>query len=151
MASRNRNRPRHGVVLPALAVLPAVVLALALGPALAALASWSTQGSGAAAAAATVLPTGATPVGVVAGSAVTVSWPASALPGGAPVGGYVINRFNAVTAVRATVGAGCNGVVAATSCTEQSVPPGTWVYTETPVQLNWTGGISPVSAQFVVP
>ena len=44
------------------------------------------------------------------------------------------------------MGSGCNGVVAATTCTEQSVPAGTWVYTETPVQLNWTGGASPDSA-----
>ncbi len=131
-------------------VLAGLALPLALAPASAALASWSTQGPGAAAGAATVMPTGAAPAVRVAGSSVTVSWPASTLPGGAAVGGYVIDRFNAVTLAQATVGSACNGVVAATTCTEQSVPAGSWVYTVTPVQLNWTGGASPDSAPVTV-
>jgi hypothetical protein len=64
------------------------------------------------------------------------------LPGGASVGGYVIRRFNSVTDVQAAIGSACSGVVTTTTCTETSVPPGTWFYTDTPVQVNWTGGTS---------
>jgi hypothetical protein len=147
MALRISTRLRASAVLAALA-LP---LPFALAPASNAFASWSAQGPGEAAGAATVMPTGGTPVVRVAGSSVTVVWPTSTLPGGAPVGGYVIDRYNAVTLAQATVGSACNGVVAATTCTEQSVQAGTWVYTVTPVQLSWTGGASPDSASVVVP
>jgi hypothetical protein len=147
MALRISTRLRTSAAVAALALL----LSLSLAPAPDALASWSAQGPGEAAGAATVMPTGGTPVGRGAGSSVTVFWPASTLPGGAPVGGYVIDRYNAVTLAQATVGSACNGVVAATTCTEQSVQPGTWVYTVTPVQLSWTGGASPDSASVVVP
>jgi len=133
------------------AVLASLASFLVLGPASAALASWSAQGSGGAASAATVMPTGAQPVAGAAGSSVTVSWSASTFPGGPPVGGYVVKRFNAVTAVQSPVGSGCSGVVTATTCTENAVPSGAWVYTDTPVQLNWTGGASPDSTPVVVP
>ncbi len=65
--------------------------------------------------------------------------------------GYIVNRYNASTGAPATVGAGCSGVVTTTTCTEVSVAPGTWVYTDTPVQVNWTGGASPDSSAIVVP
>jgi hypothetical protein len=149
MALRISARLRTSAVL-AVPALP-LTLTLALAPASVAVASWSAQGPGGAAGAATVMPAGATPVGRVAESSVTVSWPASTLPGGAFVGGYVIHRYDAVTFAQATVGSGCNGVVAATTCTEQSVQPGTWVYSVTPVQLSWTGAASPDSASVVVP
>jgi len=124
---------------------------LALAPASVAEAAWTAQGPGSAAGAATVMPTGATPGATVLRNQITVSWAPSTLSGGTDVSGYIVNRYNAATGGTATVGAGCSGVVTTTSCTEDSVPPGTWVYTETPVQMNWTGGQSAESAPVVVP
>jgi hypothetical protein len=151
MAPLTRARRARPPALVVLAALAPLALSLALVPASSALATWATHGSGTATGAASVMPTGSTPAGTVAGSSVTVSWPASTLPGGAPVGGYIVNRFDAVNGAPATVGSGCSGVVANTTCTEQSVPAGSWEYTVTPVQLNWTGGESPDSAAVVVP
>jgi hypothetical protein len=96
------------------------------------------------------MPTGNTPAGRVGGSSVQISWSAATFGNGDAVGGYVVERYNATTGAVATVGAGCSGVVTTTSCTEQSVPPGTWVYTDTPVQDSWTGGASSSSAPLVV-
>ncbi|HEY6474858.1 MAG TPA: hypothetical protein VIY26_18340 [Acidimicrobiales bacterium] len=143
--SRRARLRRAWVALAGFAVC------LSFAPASAAFASWSATGAGSGAGAATVMPIGAAPAGLVGGTSVTVSWVASTLPGGSPVAGYVVNRINAVTGVPATVGSGCSGVVAATTCTEASVPAGTWVYTETPEQLSWRGGTSPDSPSIVVP
>jgi hypothetical protein len=143
MATRNR--------LATLATAGAVIVSLALSPASGAGAAWATQGAGGAAGAASVMPTGATPGATVIRNQVTVSWAPSTLSNGTDVSGYIVNRYNAATGGTATVGAGCSGVVTTTSCTEDSVPPGTWVYTETPVRVNWTGGQSAESAPVVVP
>jgi hypothetical protein len=91
------------------------------------------------------MPTGGQPAGSATGGSVSIRWPAATLPNGIAVAGYVVRRFNAVTGAAATVGSGCSGVVATTTCTELSVPLGTWVYTDTP-KLSWTGGQSPDSA-----
>lgn len=130
-------------------VIAIAALCCVLPPA--ALAAWSAQGTGSAAGAATTMPTGSQPAGSANVSSVTVRWPAATMANGALVAGYIVNRYNAVNGAAATVGAGCSGVVTTTTCTEQSVPAGTWVYTDTPVQLSWTGGRSPASAPIVVP
>jgi hypothetical protein len=72
-------------------------------------------------------------------------------PNGSAVAGYVINRYSTVTGLPATVGSGCAGIITTTTCTEASVPSGTWTYTDTPVQINWTGGQSPKSTTIDVP
>jgi hypothetical protein len=127
-----------------------VALAAALAPSSAALAAWSLQASGSSAGAATVMPGGTAPSGSAAGASVTISWTAAVFPAGTAVAGYVISRYNASTGAPATVNAGCSGLVTTTTCTEQSVQPGTWVYTDTPVQASWTGPASPDSAPIVV-
>jgi len=113
-------------------------------------AAWSTHGSGGAAGAATTMPAGAAPAGSAVGRSVTVSWPGAGFADSTPVSGYVVHRYDAASHATGTVGAACAGVVGATTCTEQSVPPGTWVYTDVPVQGSWTGGQSPDSAPIVV-
>jgi hypothetical protein len=131
-------------------ILSLFAVSLAFEPVPGAAAMWSAHGPGSAAGAASVMPAGAEPSGSPTGTSVTVSWEVAAFPDGVDVAGYVINRYNAGTGAPASVGAGCSGVVTATTCTEQSVPPGTWVYTDTPAQLSWSGAPSPDSASIVV-
>lgn len=126
--------------LPATLVLPA---ALAATPA--AFAAWSAGGSGSGGAAATTMPTGSAPAGSASFTTVTISWTPVTMADGAAVQGYVIARYNATNGTQATVGASCSGVVTTTTCTETSVPAGTWIYTDTPVEQGWTGGASAAS------
>ena len=118
-------------------------------PASSVLAAWSAPSTGSAGGGATTMPGGQAPSGGASGSSVTIGWPAATFPSGAAVSGYLVSRFNAATGSPATVGAGCSGIVTGTGCTEQSVAAGTWVYTDTPVQLGWTGtpsaGSPPIS------
>ena len=127
-----------------------IVGAVLVEPGLA-LAQWSTQGSGASGAAATTMPSGNSPAASETAGSVSVRWAAATLADGAPVGGYVVNRFNALNGSQATVGPGCSGVITTTICTEQSVPSGTWIYTDTPVLAGWTGSASPPSGSVTVP
>jgi hypothetical protein len=122
----------------------------ALGQAVPASAAWSANGSGSGAGAAAVMPAGTAPHGTVSGTSVTVTWSAATLSSGSAVAGYVISRYNATTGTQATVGAGCSGVITTTACTEVGVTGGSWVYRDTPVEVNWTGGQSPDSAPVTV-
>jgi hypothetical protein len=90
------------------------------------------------------MPAGTAPEPGAVADRVTVTWSAATFPNGTSVAGYVIHRYNAATGLTTTVGGDCGGVVAVTTCSE-SVPPGTWAYTDTPVQLTWTGAESPPS------
>jgi hypothetical protein len=138
---RARLLRRHARwLVPAALIVP---MALASTPA--ALAAWSAGGSGSAGASATTMPAGNAPTGSASFTTVTISWTAAKMVDGSAVAGYVVNRFNAVNGTQATVGSACSGIVTTTTCTETSVPPGTWVYTDTPVEQNWTGGASPAS------
>lgn len=127
----------------------ALVAVLALAVCGVAQASWSADASGAAATAAKTMPGGNVPSGTVAGNAVTLTWTASTFAGGGAVPGYVVRRFNGITQAEATVLAACAGVISATTCTENGVPTGTWVYTVTPAAGSWRGAQSGQSA--VVP
>jgi hypothetical protein len=144
------KHPWFGVSLFPLALALVAGISLAIGPGAPALAAWSAQGSGSAAAAATVMPAGTAPNGSASGLSVTISWTAASMDNGTAVAGYSISRYNASTHASATVNAGCSGTVTSTTCTENNVPAGTWVYTDTPVQGHWTGGQSPDSTAVVV-
>jgi hypothetical protein len=128
----------------------AAVVALALVLSGVAQASWSIGASGAAAAAGETLPTGNVPSGTVAGNAVTLTWTASSFGGGGAVPGYVVRRFNSITQVEETVLSACAGTVSATTCTENGVPTGSWVYTVTPAAGSWRGAQSGQSTAVVV-
>lgn len=128
----------------------AIISATLLRP-IAAGAQWSTTGTGTAGAAATTMPNGATPTATARSNSVSLTWPAATFANGNPVAGYVIHRYNAVNGSQATVGAACAGVVTAVNCIEQSVPSGTWIYTDIPVQTNWTGVESQASSQVSIP
>ena len=109
-----------------------------------AFAAWTATGQGEAAAAATSMPAGNAPAVSVSGSSVSLRWTAASFPDGTPVQGYIVNRYGANGSPQ-TVGPGCSGTVTSTTCTESNVPAGQWTYTDTPVQLSWTGQESPPS------
>jgi hypothetical protein len=128
----------------------AVVAAAALVAVPAAGGAWLEAGAGSGAAAAKTMPAGNQPSAGLALTSVTVSWSASSFDGGPNVSGYVVKRYDLLGNPQ-TVGAACGGVVSGTSCTENSVPVGTWQYTVTPAQGTWRGAQSVPSLPVVVP
>ena len=132
-------------------VATSALIAAALAYPMAAWAQWSAVGSGAGGAAATTMPTGATPTAAGRGNQVRLQWAAVTLGSGAAVQGYDIRRYNAINGSQATIGAGCAGIITTTSSIEQMVPSGTWFYTDTPVQASWTGVESSPSSTVSIP
>jgi hypothetical protein len=111
-------------------------------------ASWNGAASGSGAAKAAQLPTATAPTATASVHTVTVTWSAATV-GGQNVSGYTVKRYNAGGTAQ-TVGAGCSGTISGLSCTEASVPSGTWRYTVTPIQGAWTGTESPQSSSVTV-
>jgi hypothetical protein len=126
-------------------LIPAAALAVctlcAAGPADAA---WTSAGNGSAAGRAVVMPAGQKPAGSATGTDVTIRWATAQLPDGSAVAGYRISRYDS-NGTAVAVLASCAGTIATTTCTEHNVPAGSWTYTDTPVQDNWTGQASPPS------
>ena len=113
-------------------------------------ASWDPTGVGSGSTAAFVMPAGEAPTATATDHDVLVSWTEATFPNGAPVSGYVVTRYDVPGRTPATVGAGCDGVVTSLSCTESTVPSGTWRYTVTPIHETWTGSEGPASATVTV-
>ncbi|GAB3563687.1 hypothetical protein GCM10027405_18670 [Arthrobacter alkaliphilus] len=89
------------------------------------------------------LPQGSVPTASLSGTNVTLSWAAATTPGGHPASGYTVARYSGASGgTQVAAGGGCAGTVTALSCTEQSVPGGTWYYAVTPVISLWTGAES---------
>lgn len=141
----------------ALLVALAALAALAAGAAYAYFAATVASGGNGAARSGS-MPSGGTPEASASGTSVTVSWGQSTL-GGQRLGvysggGYAIERYPASGGSGVTPAAGCDttiaGSAATLSCTESSVPPGTWKYTVTPVLNRWTGAESAKSATVTV-
>lgn len=130
-------------------VATALVLLTALGAADASRAAWQSPGTGGEFARAITLGSGSQPAGSATGRNVELSWPATTLPGGSAVGGYTIRRYS-TGGVLQSIGSGCSGTVSGTSCTESSVPPGTWRYTVQPRHGNWIGSEGPQSTTVTV-
>lgn len=122
------------------------MLALLFVPAAAG--AWSAGGGGSTSAGAATMPVGATPAATGVLATVTVSW-VQATIAGAPVAAYVVRRYATVSGTESPVAGGCAGVVAAMTCTDSNVPPGSWVYSITPVHGPWTGTAGPRSLPVV--
>lgn len=133
-------------VFGALVASAAVALATTAGTALA---KYSAASAGGARAIAQSMPTPAAPTTSVSARNVTVSWSAVTLPGGTPMTGYVVRRFD-LSGVAQTVGAACSGTVTGVSCTESGVPSGSWKYTVQAKLGTWTGAQSALSATTTV-
>jgi hypothetical protein len=116
-----------------------------------AFAAWSASGSGPAETVALTMPVGQTPRVAARSQSVSVSWSANTFSSGAAVEGYVIARHDATTGAGQPIGSGCNGTITTTSCTETTVPSGSWTYTVTPIQGGWHGAESPQSSVVTMP
>src|SRR4029077_7398135 len=109
----------------------------------AAIASWKSATSGSGASEARSMGSVDQPTASNVNRNVTVTW--AAPDAGAPVTGYLVRRYDDSGNAQ-TIGAGCSGTVATTSCTETAVPPGRWRYRVTAVNAKWRGAESPASA-----
>jgi hypothetical protein len=136
-----RFRPWRGI-----AVVAAIALFSLAGSGVWAYWSAGSGAGGNGVAAATTVGGGATPTVVSAGTTVNLNWAPSTLANGSAVTGYLVRRYNASTLVAQTILSSCSGTITGTSCTESSVPAGSWRYSVTPVVgTNWTGAESPLS------
>lgn len=113
-------------------------------------AEWLAHATGAGRVDADTLPPGDIPFAVAAGRDVTVTWAEAQLTSGAPVEGYLLQRYPATGTTPATMTSTCTGTVVGLSCVETGVPPGVWRYTVTPVQGGWLGGESGYGAAVTV-
>jgi hypothetical protein len=113
------------------------------------LVKWSSASAGNARATAQTVPQAGTPTPVANARNVTVSWPATTLSGGTTSAGYIVRRYNTSNVLQ-TIGASCQGVITATSCTETNTPLGTWKYTVQPSHFSWLGTTSAFSPQVTV-
>jgi hypothetical protein len=114
---------------------------------------WSSASApgGFGAAAAASVDRGAKPTVVVSGSTVTVSWAATSVSNGDSVSGYAITRYDQATLTAQTMLSQCAGKITSTSCSENSVPDGVWVYGVTPLLATyWRGAESLRSASATV-
>jgi hypothetical protein len=114
----------------------------------AAYAAWSGNGIVTGQVQAATMPGGSAPTVSVIGHTVTVSWTAGTVLGQS-VTGYTVKRYSGAGIAQA-VGAGCSGTHITLTCTESSVPSGTWTYTVTPSLDSWVGAESPASAAATV-
>ena len=88
---------------------------------------------------------------LVAAQKVTLTWPAVTLTNGVAVDGYIVKRYNASTMLTDTVLAGCAGTITATTCTESSVPAGSWRYSVYPkIAADWVGTESGLTTPLTV-
>jgi hypothetical protein len=107
-------------------------------------AAWSISSSGNGDAKALSMPAGPVPTKSVSSADIALNWSAVTV-GGSAVDGYTVRRYTESGALQ-SITAGCNGAIAATTCTENSVPVGRWQYTTLPVKGAWTGAESAKSA-----
>jgi hypothetical protein len=112
--------------------------------------AWVLMRSGSGAAKAKTLGSGNAPSASVSGRRVTLSWTASSFTTGGAVPGYLVRRYNAVTGVGQGAANGCSGTITVLTCSESSVPAGSWQYTVTPAAGNWRGPESAKSALVVI-
>ena len=129
------------------ACLLLLILAACVAPG-AAYAAWSGNGNASGQVQAATMPIGSAPTVAATGHSLTVNWTAATLLG-QNVTGYTVKRYNASGVVQ-TIGSGCSGTLTVLTCTEASVPAGTWTYTVTPSLQAWVGAESAKSAAVTI-
>ena len=133
--------------LRSIAVLTLVGALLGVGPT--ALAAWNKASGGHGRSRAITMPAGNTPLTSVSNRNVTVSWTAVTMPGGIPVDGYKVFRYD-VGGTAFPVTGGCTGTVAGLTCTETAMASGGWSYAVAPVYKLWQGAEGPRSSTATV-
>src|SRR5947209_1490001 len=128
------RRGRRGLVFAGIGVAAASIAG-------AAFAFWaSTDASNPAVAVADSIQAGNTPAVGLSNQDVTLTWTATTTASGASVTGYTVARYTASSGgTRTAATGGCSGTVTVLTCTEQSVPNGTWYYAVTPIISQWSG------------
>lgn len=133
---RFESRPRRHARVAGV-VAAALVISWG-GPA--ANAFWQTLSNNAGVAIADSIPAVAAPAASVSSGAAAVSWLQGTTAAGRPVAGYTVARYASATGgTRVAAGGGCAGTITTLTCTEASLPAGTWYYTVTPVLGAWAG------------
>jgi hypothetical protein len=126
-------------------VVAALLVAVLAIPGVA-LAAWRASGDGSGRARADAIGSTGAPTVSATGRAVSVSWTAATLGGGAAADGYTVRRYADGSGTPETISSACTGTIAGLTCTESLVPAGSWRYTVTPVFGPWTGPESATSA-----
>ena len=105
-------------------------------------AAWQTPAGGWGFSNSTAVGPGSSPSPAAGGRTVSLTWPAATLDSGAPVGGYVVRRYDLGTSTELPIATGtCASLVATTSSTHSAAPPGSWRYTITGAQGAWRGAV----------
>jgi hypothetical protein len=124
-------------------VVRGLVVGFVLGAAPVAMSLWSVPGAGESVATSGSVNAGNPPSSTVSAGTVTLTWAASTLSTGEPVGGYLVKRYDSAGTIEQTIASGsCASQVSGTTCDETSVPNGTWTYSVTPALNNWRGAES---------
>jgi hypothetical protein len=126
-------RHKKGLTVLGIAIAALVVVG-------ASAAAWSISSSGNGDAKALSMPGGPVPTKSVSSANIALTWSAVTV-GGSAVDGYTVRRYTEAGALQ-SITAGCSGAIAATTCTESSVPVGRWQYTTQPVKAGWVGAES---------
>jgi hypothetical protein len=130
------------VAVPAGAALAAVSIV--------AVAAFTSRGAGLPTVHAATMKSATAPTVAVAARNVTATWTQGTMSNNVAVAGYVVKRYPAAGGIAVTVGSGCSGSVAALTCTENAVTPGSWRYTVTAAQGVWRGTESGLSSTVTV-
>jgi hypothetical protein len=94
------------------------------------------------------MPAGLTPSAAVSNRNAQITWPAVTVPGGIPVDGYKVFRYD--TGGTAFPVTSCTGTIAGLACTETAMAPGTWRYAVAPVFELWQGAEGPRSSTVTI-
>ncbi len=145
--------PRHAAPSPRRARRTAVVAAAALTAlsllAVPALGYWSGRGAGTGTAVTAALTSSpAVSVPQYSRGSVALTWAATQGPAGGVVTGYYVTRSNGGPAT-AACGTSLTALTSALSCTDTSVPDGSWTYSVVAVQRSWTATRPAASATLV--
>jgi hypothetical protein len=129
-------RRTEGATLARRVLVGAVGLVIMLGGPT--LASWLAIGTGTGIAGVGTLTAPGAPGASVAASTVSLSWAAGAVSGGGTVKYHVERRTNAGSTWSSVCGSTAAAPITGTSCSDTSVPSGTYRYRVTAVYRSWT-------------
>jgi hypothetical protein len=100
---------------------------------------WTTQGSGSANASVGTLSAPGNVTATAGASSVSVGWTGSTISNGTPAQGYYVTRTDTSNSQTAPAcGSSASSLITSTSCSDTSVPNGTYTYSVTAVYRTWS-------------